>query len=114
LVHTRFTLHASSSFCCFKGHGGAAKPDPKGKGYDGDGKKFAGTPIPWENSIKHLEYIRHHGVTQFLAQYDTLRKIGGDKLFYGDEIEYVPGDDGFVWERTDFCFSALKKAFFGH
>lgn len=35
-----------------------------------------------------MKYVRSHGIDQFLKLYHELKEIGGDKLFYGDEIEY--------------------------
>ena len=47
-----------------------------------------GRPLSWEEALPHLEYVRQHGVLQFLAHYRRYEHITKDSLFYGDEIEY--------------------------
>lgn len=42
--------------------------------------KATGTPIPWEDGIEHLKYVRSHGIDQFLKLYHELKEIGGDKV----------------------------------
>ena len=42
--------------------------------------KATGTPIPWEEGIVHLPYVREHGVAQFLKLYHELKEISGDKV----------------------------------
>jgi glutamate--cysteine ligase catalytic subunit len=48
-----------------------------------------GEPLSFEDSIKHSEYIRKHGVLQFLACYNRVKDLANDRLFYGDEIEHA-------------------------
>ena len=40
------------------------------------------------NQCLALQFVREHGVDQFLALHSKLKDISGDKLFYGDELEY--------------------------
>ncbi|CAE8594569.1 unnamed protein product [Polarella glacialis] len=47
-----------------------------------------GTPLSWKDSLEHLNYIREHGVLQFIATYNRLVAVENDTLLYGDEIEY--------------------------
>lgn len=47
-----------------------------------------GTPLHWEDSLEHCNYVRLHGIHQFIATYRRLRHLENDRLFYGDEIEY--------------------------
>ena len=41
-----------------------------------------------QDSLEHCNYVRHHGVLQFIATFRRLRHLENDRLFYGDEIEY--------------------------
>jgi len=47
-----------------------------------------GRPVKWEESLEFLEYVRSHGVIQFVKHYEKYKNIQKDLLFYGDEIEY--------------------------
>eukprot|EP00051_Salpingoeca_urceolata_P006555 m.86546 g.86546 ORF g.86546 m.86546 type:complete len:719 (-) comp14880_c0_seq3:128-2284(-) len=46
------------------------------------------TPLHWDDSREHLEFVRRHGIEQFIAVYNRMKYISGDRLMYGDEIEY--------------------------
>jgi len=48
-----------------------------------------GTPLAWQDMVKHSEYIRKHGVLQFLATYRRAEGIEDDPLYYGDEVEHA-------------------------
>lgn len=48
----------------------------------------AGTPLTWSDSLKHIPYIRKHGVGQFLVTFHRVKNREGDVLKWGDEIEY--------------------------
>ena len=48
-----------------------------------------GKPLHWKDSLDHCQYIRRHGVLQFIATYRRLQHLENDRLFYGDEIEYA-------------------------
>ena len=43
-----------------------------------------GTPLHWEDSLEHCNYVRLHGIHQFIATYRRLRHLENDRLFYGD------------------------------
>ena len=45
-----------------------------------------GTPLSWEDAKKFADYIRSHGITQFLHTWDRLKDRRGDELFWGDEV----------------------------
>ncbi|KAB5590747.1 Glutamate-cysteine ligase catalytic subunit [Ceratobasidium theobromae] len=53
------------------------------------GLLFLGTPLSWEEGQKYADYIREHGVTQFLNIWRRLKDREGDTLLWGDEIEYM-------------------------
>ena len=45
-----------------------------------------GKPHSWERAGKHREYVRRHGVLQFLAAYNRVKDIHNDELLWGDEV----------------------------
>jgi glutamate--cysteine ligase catalytic subunit len=47
-----------------------------------------GKPLTWEEAIPHLQYVREHGLLQFLHVYNAVKDICNDDLLWGDEIEY--------------------------
>jgi len=47
-----------------------------------------GPPKSWDESKKHLSYIRRAGVLQFISTYNRVKDLRGDELLWGDEIEY--------------------------
>jgi glutamate--cysteine ligase catalytic subunit len=50
------------------------------------GLLFLGTPLSWEEGKKHADYIREHGITQFLNVWRKLKDREGDTLLWGDEV----------------------------
>ncbi|KAM0752181.1 GCS-domain-containing protein [Meredithblackwellia eburnea MCA 4105] len=48
-----------------------------------------GTPLPWSEARHHADYVRHHGINQFLKIWNRLKDRTGDVLLWGDEIEYM-------------------------
>lgn len=48
-----------------------------------------GKPLSWKDSLEHCNYIRQHGILQFINTYNRLKFIENDRLLYGDEIEYA-------------------------
>ncbi|CAB4493439.1 uncharacterized protein OCT59_000526 [Rhizophagus irregularis] len=48
-----------------------------------------GTPLPWEEAKNYADYIRHHGIKQFLWIYHKLKDKQNDCLLWGDEVEYM-------------------------
>ncbi|KAJ1460382.1 glutamate-cysteine ligase-domain-containing protein [Pelagophyceae sp. CCMP2097] len=48
-----------------------------------------GDPLDWEESKDHLEYVRYHGVSQFIESYKESQFLyRKEELLWGDEIEY--------------------------
>jgi len=48
-----------------------------------------GTPLSWEETVPYLDYIKKHGIDQFITLYHRLKNREGDQLRWGDEIEYT-------------------------
>ncbi|GAA5874509.1 hypothetical protein JCM3774_005742 [Rhodotorula dairenensis] len=48
-----------------------------------------GTPLPWSEAKKHADYVREHGIEQLLHIWHNLKDRTGDRLLWGDEIEYI-------------------------
>ncbi|CAE6535453.1 unnamed protein product [Rhizoctonia solani] len=53
------------------------------------GLLFLGTPLDWGESRKYADYIREHGVTQFLNIWEKQKSRKDDPFRWGDEIEYM-------------------------
>ena len=62
----------------------------------------AGEPYTWDESREDgiMEWVRTHGIDQFLAMWEKVKAIRCDDLRWGDELEYsilsANGDDGTV------------------
>ncbi|WFD30830.1 glutamate--cysteine ligase [Malassezia sp. CBS 17886] len=48
-----------------------------------------GTPLDWADAAKLAAYVREHGITQFLHTWRETRGRCGDRLLWGDELEYM-------------------------
>ena len=48
-----------------------------------------GTPLDWPDAKKLASHVRHHGILQFLNLWKEIKDRHGDKLLWGDEIEYI-------------------------
>ncbi|VDM53159.1 unnamed protein product [Angiostrongylus costaricensis] len=48
-----------------------------------------GSPLSWAETVPHVEYIKKHGIAQFINLYHRLKNRQGDQLKWGDEIEYT-------------------------
>ncbi|CAE6455092.1 unnamed protein product [Rhizoctonia solani] len=46
-------------------------------------------PLNWEESQEYADYIREHGVTQFLNIWEKQKNRDDDPFLWGDEIEYM-------------------------
>ena len=46
------------------------------------------TALPWEESLPYLQYIREHGILQFIHTYMRMKDRKNDVLLWGDEVEY--------------------------
>jgi glutamate--cysteine ligase catalytic subunit len=47
-----------------------------------------GRPLSWEESLDYLNYVREHGVYQFLHQFEALKDLTRPDLKWGEEVEY--------------------------
>ncbi len=47
-----------------------------------------GAPLSWEDSKKHIDHVKKHGIEQFLNLYNRYEGKSGAVLRWGDEIEY--------------------------
>ena len=45
-----------------------------------------GSPLSWEETKKHADHVRKHGIQQFINQYQKLKKREKDVLYWGDEV----------------------------
>jgi len=54
----------------------------------GGGLLVQGTPLMWEDSLPWLSYVREHGVLQFIHTYYAHKGRNGEKLLWGEELEY--------------------------
>ncbi|KAK2533970.1 Gclc [Columba guinea] len=48
-----------------------------------------GSPLSWEETRRHAEHVRRHGILQFLHIYRAVRDRHKDVLKWGDEVEYM-------------------------
>ncbi|GAA5847425.1 hypothetical protein JCM9279_000475 [Rhodotorula babjevae] len=48
-----------------------------------------GTPLAWSDAAKHADYVREHGIEQLLHIWERLKDRTGDRLLWGDEVEYL-------------------------
>ncbi|KAH7719127.1 gamma-glutamylcysteine synthetase [Aphelenchoides avenae] len=48
-----------------------------------------GLPLPWNKVLPHVEYIKQHGILQFINLYNRTKSIQGGPLKWGDEVEYT-------------------------
>ncbi|GBN00316.1 Glutamate--cysteine ligase catalytic subunit [Araneus ventricosus] len=48
-----------------------------------------GSPLTWEETKKHADHVRKHGILQFIKLYHRLKDRQNDCLKWGDEIEYM-------------------------
>ena len=53
------------------------------------GLLVAGTPLKWEDALEWLDFVRQHGIEQFLHKYDRVKDIREDVLKWGDETEVL-------------------------
>uniref|UniRef100_A0A8C5HGL7 Glutamate--cysteine ligase n=1 Tax=Gouania willdenowi TaxID=441366 RepID=A0A8C5HGL7_GOUWI len=48
-----------------------------------------GSPLNWEETKKHADHIRKHGIIQFVNIYNKVKDRQKDVLKWGDEVEYM-------------------------
>lgn len=45
-----------------------------------------GNPLNWDESESKCDYVRHHGIEQFINLYNKNKDRTGDDLKWGDEV----------------------------
>ena len=45
-----------------------------------------GRPLAWEETKDYIEFVRRHGVEQFINTYQKLKDRRNDCLKWGDEV----------------------------
>ena len=45
-----------------------------------------GTPLPWKDALEHLEFVRNHGIQQFINVFNNVKARQNDCLKWGDEV----------------------------
>uniref|UniRef100_A0A671EZE1 Glutamate--cysteine ligase n=1 Tax=Rhinolophus ferrumequinum TaxID=59479 RepID=A0A671EZE1_RHIFE len=48
-----------------------------------------GSPLSWEETKRHADHVRRHGILQFLHIYHAVKDRQKDVLKWGDEVEYM-------------------------
>ncbi|XP_060046018.1 glutamate--cysteine ligase catalytic subunit isoform X2 [Erinaceus europaeus] len=48
-----------------------------------------GSPMSWEETQRHADHVRRHGILQFLHIYHAVKDRHKDVLKWGDEVEYM-------------------------
>ncbi|XP_056617348.1 glutamate--cysteine ligase catalytic subunit isoform X1 [Triplophysa dalaica] len=48
-----------------------------------------GSPLDWEQTKKHADHVRKHGILQFLNIYNKVKDRQKDVLKWGDEVEFM-------------------------
>ncbi|XP_021103266.1 glutamate--cysteine ligase catalytic subunit isoform X2 [Heterocephalus glaber] len=48
-----------------------------------------GSPLSWEETRRHADHVRRHGILQFLHIYHAVKDRQKDVLKWGDEVEYM-------------------------
>lgn len=48
-----------------------------------------GTPLDWKETQKLAEHVRKHGIEQLLSLWFKVRDRRGDRVLWGDEVEYI-------------------------
>ncbi|CAO1636736.1 unnamed protein product [Parajaminaea phylloscopi] len=48
-----------------------------------------GTPLNWPETQKLADHVRKHGIEQLLSLWYKIRDRRGDRVLWGDEIEYI-------------------------
>lgn len=48
-----------------------------------------GSPLSWKDTEPVVDYVKKHGIIQFIKLYHRLKSRQGDQLRWGDEVEYM-------------------------
>ncbi|EFC46617.1 glutamate-cysteine ligase catalytic subunit [Naegleria gruberi] len=49
----------------------------------------AGTPLKWTDALSLIDYVKEHGIKQFIIIYNKVKDRTDKELKWGDEIEYL-------------------------
>ena len=60
-----------------------------------------GKPLSWDEAAGFRNYVRRHGVLQFLHTLSRVKDISNDTLLWGDEIEYAILQVRCAWKFGD-------------
>uniref|UniRef100_A0A3Q3IDH6 Glutamate--cysteine ligase n=1 Tax=Monopterus albus TaxID=43700 RepID=A0A3Q3IDH6_MONAL len=64
-----------------------------------------GSPLNWEETKKHADHIRKHGIIQFLNIYNKVKERQKDVLKWGDEVEYMLVELNDKDEKVQLCLN---------
>lgn len=63
-----------------------------------------GSPLNWEETKKHADHVRKHGILQFLNIYNKVKDRQKDVLKWGDEVRlfriFRNAYNGMRWRNT--------------
>lgn len=62
-----------------------------------------GSPLSWQETKKHADHVREHGIVQFLHIYNRLKSRQNDVLKWGDEVGR-PWNLQFIICRSDYFY----------
>lgn len=65
-----------------------------------------GSPLSWEETKRHADHVRKHGIIQFINQYKRLKERKKDVLYWGDEVEYMLVKFDHEKKRAKLCLKA--------
>eukprot|EP00927_Polykrikos_kofoidii_P083150 TRINITY_DN8448_c1_g2_i1.p1 TRINITY_DN8448_c1_g2~~TRINITY_DN8448_c1_g2_i1.p1 ORF type:complete len:731 (+),score=125.48 TRINITY_DN8448_c1_g2_i1:40-2232(+) len=46
-------------------------------------------PLDWDDAIRHLKFVRNHGIEQFINIFHQVKHVNEDLLRWGEEIEHA-------------------------
>lgn len=65
--------------------------------------------MPWSEAKQHADYVREHGIEQFLKIWHRLKDRTGDVLLWGDEVRLaVLAWSGTYWGGSGLTDSCLE------
>ena len=65
-----------------------------------------GRPLTWEETQNHAEFIRKHGIEQFIHVYNKVKDRRNDCLKWGDEVRRTLSTRPF-FATLGFCRSSI-------
>lgn len=68
-----------------------------------------GSPLSWEETKRHADHVRRHGILQFLNIYHAVKDRHKDVLKWGDEVSARgPCPAGRLWQATPHCLCSAR------